>query len=521
MEVLTGATGVTIDRSHFSNVGRDQYNNYTIRQTIVQTGHKRRVDRGLLKLSEFTEVKRGDIYKDTNVCHSWKLFSNGKDETEAAIYYAEINTAGSFGQRKFTIKAYHGRNAKKEWERDFLKCYKDWTGDIPLFGYNRSPEVPLLIFYGELVPFAHIQNQVGNVGRFYLELLKNALGCSRDEVWLDPIKGRFCRGPAGPQCLVWFDQFDHVAVPSDAEFLKEDVVIRYFSSIKYDSGLLGGLHYSSHTEVIEVPEVIPRFPIVISSLTNSVIAFARDVRWWSCKGCLGGEQMMSDGATRFRLAGNRRYIEGRSNGETHAWLSQALSVFRAHNIQLGENYANYNLIYPSFRLTGTLQRSKCQRQRRRLYEPIYFFVLPSPSFHTPFYFWTLDPLGRYSLSPAMCKYLGLPLKISLNVMRFQESWPTKVYEQISAYQIARGFDPKTTDFARSFGFPVFEIVAPQNRFQDVHIEEANNCESDGDDGRVDSVSTQPVATRGSLLNTLFGSFTWEAVEGSGISAVAI
>ncbi|KAG7098161.1 hypothetical protein E1B28_000130 [Marasmius oreades] len=132
MEVFTGASNVNIGNGNFTSIGRDQINYYTTQTTIVQTrdkkrkigssppelskkrrGKKRKICSGLLELSEFTEIKRGDIYKDKDICYFWQLCSNGKDNTEAAVYHADINITGPFGQKKFTVKEYRGRNAKK------------------------------------------------------------------------------------------------------------------------------------------------------------------------------------------------------------------------------------------------------------------------------------------------------------------------------------------------------------------------------------------------------------------------
>ncbi|KAF9257388.1 hypothetical protein L218DRAFT_1006252 [Marasmius fiardii PR-910] len=121
--------------------------------TIVEKGEK--IYRGLLELSEFTEVKRGDIHKHGNMCYSWRLCSNGKDDTEAAVYHAEIIIVGPFGQKKYTVKTYHGQNRKREWRQDLVRCSRDWHGDVLLFGYNKS-SVPLLIFYGGMGLFPEI-----------------------------------------------------------------------------------------------------------------------------------------------------------------------------------------------------------------------------------------------------------------------------------------------------------------------------------------------------------------------------
>ncbi|KAF9258704.1 hypothetical protein L218DRAFT_840261, partial [Marasmius fiardii PR-910] len=75
-----------------------------------------------------------------------------------------------------------------------------------------------------------------------------------------------------------------------------------------------------------------------------------------------------------------------------------------------------------------------------------------------FYFWSHDPTGRNPLSRSMCKYLGLPFKLSSSVISRQRTWPTKVYKTLHDYQIASGYDPRTTDFARFMGYQPWKVV---------------------------------------------------------------
>ncbi|KAF9262412.1 hypothetical protein L218DRAFT_403507 [Marasmius fiardii PR-910] len=164
-------------------------------------------------------------------------------------------------------------------------------------------------------------------------------------------------------------------------------------------------------------------------------------------------------------------------------------------------------------------------------KPTYLFLLPSPSPTRHFYFWSHDPFGRIPLSRDRCKYLGLPFELSIQVEYYRHSWPTEVYKTILEYQIARGFDPITTDFARSRGSPMFKVVPPENRFQevveeDIQIKGSTNT-SVSPVSAVDSIQstrptpTQPVGMMRALLGALICPLTLETVEESGISALAI
>ncbi|KAF9252432.1 hypothetical protein L218DRAFT_729930 [Marasmius fiardii PR-910] len=168
MEVLANATKVTISKSPFSNVGRDQYSGCTIHQHLARARGGRGIRENLPRLEEFNEVKQGSIIKDKDIGEPWLLCSSG-ETIETAIYTAMIIP---FGSEMFTVRAYNGgRKARKKWRGDFLKCSNDWRRDIPLFGYSKS-SVPLLIFHGELVPIVHIEKGLGDVGHLCLEFMR-------------------------------------------------------------------------------------------------------------------------------------------------------------------------------------------------------------------------------------------------------------------------------------------------------------------------------------------------------------
>ncbi|KAF9257281.1 hypothetical protein L218DRAFT_879823, partial [Marasmius fiardii PR-910] len=85
-----------------------------------------------------------------------------------------------------------------------------------------------------------------------------------------------------------------------------------------------------------------------------------------------------------------------------------------------------------------------------------------PSSDRHFCFWSHDPTGQNSLPPDMCNYLGLPFKLSLNVRYYKRAWPTESYKILHDYQIARGFDPRTMDFAQFMEYPTWEVAPPEN-----------------------------------------------------------
>ncbi|KAL0566181.1 hypothetical protein V5O48_015836 [Marasmius crinis-equi] len=131
----------------------------------------------------------------------------------------------------------------------------------------------------------------------------------------------------------------------------------------------------------------------------------------------------------------------------------------------------------------------CERRRQ---QTIYLFIRrPSAANCAPprdrgirsksLHYWSLDESGRTPLGAVECYYFGLPRRFrpsqplvegyhtpkahrpkSKHHYSLQYSWDKKAYKAIREYQVARGFDPTTSDFARHLGYPIYKVVARDN-----------------------------------------------------------
>ncbi|KAK7026077.1 hypothetical protein VNI00_015723, partial [Paramarasmius palmivorus] len=115
--------------------------------------------------------------------------------------------------------------------------------------------------------------------------------------------------------------------------------------------------------------------------------------------------------------------------------------------------------------------------------PIYLFIYPPPSSiseliswekeHTQTYFWSLDENGQSEMSEEECGQWGIPVLEKSIDWRFMglRSCPTNVYTGLRKWQVARGFDPSTANWAQSLGYPELEIIGGKEeeaRFEGVH-----------------------------------------------------
>ncbi|KAF9263826.1 hypothetical protein L218DRAFT_841158, partial [Marasmius fiardii PR-910] len=65
------------------------------------------------------------------------------------------------------------------------------------------------------------------------------------------------------------------------------------------------------------------------------------------------------------------------------------------------------------------------------------------------HYWSLDPSGQTSISEGKCRELGLPTQLLLLWYSvYKKCFSTETYKTIHRWQVERGFDPKTTDFAQ-------------------------------------------------------------------------
>ncbi|KAK1219191.1 hypothetical protein PQX77_018101 [Marasmius sp. AFHP31] len=65
------------------------------------------------------------------------------------------------------------------------------------------------------------------------------------------------------------------------------------------------------------------------------------------------------------------------------------------------------------------------------------------------------------MSEAQHTALGLPCFYNYVTPLGPDYWKAEIYDLVRQWQVAKGFDPTTTDFARSMGHPIVEIL-PQD-----------------------------------------------------------
>ncbi|KAL0066719.1 hypothetical protein AAF712_006324 [Marasmius tenuissimus] len=205
-------------------------------------------------------------------------------------------------------------------------------------------------------------------------------------------------------------------------------------------------------------------PNVTLTLGNTIIVAGGTVSQGG--GCIWESTEMGNGLTRFSLivdGGRHLSLTPDISCQRNAWLAQAPSVFHSQGISFNDDLSQYELIMPQ--MTGTLSSSRKAKRRRMQCPPIYLFITPRPTTT----FWSFDPTGQTSISNDLCRYLGLPFKV-LSRCFWSFYGSSEGYKLLRDYQIVRGFDPTTTDFARHCGYldPLYQPVKMEaGRFEDI------------------------------------------------------
>ncbi|ESK82522.1 hypothetical protein Moror_14389 [Moniliophthora roreri MCA 2997] len=238
-------------------------------------------------------------------------------------------------------------------------------------------------------------------------------------------------------------------------------------------------------------------------------------KWWDVDG-FAEETRIDGGLTRFKLIDQGGKVSLRAEFDRretfrNGWFTQSSHVFDL--LKTTGHQESFFVVDPPWpQLRSTQQEytaydgppapsDPCSAVEES--QPIYLFLHPPPMTVSEFiswigghtHFWSFDEDGRSRIPEDEWARWGIPILTPYtNSSILLYSWPTHIYSALRNWQIARGSDPSTADWARERGYPEFEIVGAKK------------------DGRLKEISEQPGKSRWNWL--------WTAIPGSDISAFA-
>ncbi|KAK7060774.1 hypothetical protein VNI00_000506 [Paramarasmius palmivorus] len=475
--------------------------------------------------------------------------------------------------RAFTSISYHGEDAFKLWREDFTKYTQlSDSATLQLFGVNKS-NIPALIFYDDWIPIGHIYRTGMFWTNVYFNLLSKSLQCDVTDLWLNMQRGHIASGPRGPPCNIACEQLLYTLrdVPTSVDMLKDDSMIKYLcnqetkyldfdvlfhaycGNIDSESTYIGGIQSCNECEEYEDDVDLPRphyhcdfgdldisfntdphYDILgsiesprldtVYSGAYDALARMRGNGMWRCQqgsGAFLEPTLMEGGWTRFKVS-LEKFDEDQSfsfdfySPHELAWLSQAYAVFNVHRDIDEESCFMIDAI-----VILELRRRQCRPHSSEFTSNgvLYLFIKSLPSWLSGFErwlndhisFWSVEEDGSNQIAEMDCQYIGLPKVTPVDAAYSLTSWPKYSYEAIRRWQVARGFEPTTVDFARSCGYPSFELVLKKSEQIEEVVEEVLQ----------DSSVVHGSTAEEEKPSWLGRWWSWTATPGSDISAFAV
>ncbi|KAK1215932.1 hypothetical protein PQX77_021444 [Marasmius sp. AFHP31] len=349
------------------------------------------------------------------------------------------------------------------------------------------------------------------------------VGANSDHLWIRPQTGQICLGPAGPDHRRRFSLWD--PVPRDSLDPKlPPLPLSMYNNLTFLDPVVKNtpsefvLNTLSHEYTLTYSDSIADYDCYYHGLFSSCrqpVARFTGISWdfdfdylYHNPGYIEKPESitMEDGRIRLTISNHRiRTLIFSFHTEFLgiAWLSQAAHVFNVLGTprEEWEDYAVlrdpriFLRLHPDIDHTYIpFNRSQCIDTQIDAPE-CYLFVLPPPQLpdtspdlaawrRAPvesLYYWSLDPTGDSRMPKVQRTALGLPsFHQSIEPLcPLGHHWKAEIYDLARQWQEAQGFDPTTTDFARSIGEPILEILPQdENRFE--------NCAEDDEDSKTES-----------------------------------
>uniref|UniRef100_A0A0W0F9X3 Uncharacterized protein n=1 Tax=Moniliophthora roreri TaxID=221103 RepID=A0A0W0F9X3_MONRR len=516
-----GASRFIIEGGSFTNIARDQHN--YVQGNLVQYVNGEKGERTIW--DEFTRIPLGKIRIKKTLTRTKARRTDFKDRSWRNVdAHRTVNIASIQGEDKdseFLHITYSGPDASETFHRDFQQFshVRDVTV-AQLFGYNDGQfALPALIFYDALVPVAHIfeRNGFSPLLYTYLDYLFGVMHTGTmdfGELWLHPRTGMLCTGPfvdySGVQSFT-ASGFKTNSVTSDEcpslslqTYSDSNTLISFLTHTLSTQDIIKGIccTYKLTWEKVSnknAQSVLSCLSGTVYSRTHHriIAQWPGDMEKWHYKpwGVRGlPDEMqeswvnMGDGLVRITvLPLNIQHLQDQEFGVGYdlvsseewwdSWLSQAHSILSQCGFQESDledcsimDGLWLSLQYEDKHSTQTSSNASTDK-------PVYLFILPIPYPSDPEttwnswlqglkYFWSFDPSGNKKIPEDIRLSLGLPSFTSW--LEFPHCWWDCItYNALHQLHVIKGFNPTTTAFAQSLGYPLLEVIGDEACFEEI------------------------------------------------------
>ncbi|KAI3614076.1 hypothetical protein WG66_010805 [Moniliophthora roreri] len=460
-------------------------------------------------ISKYSKIPTGRIHLLNKICSYTPMYNHNPLQASQSIHVAQIPTLCR--DSGFLCVSYSGPDAYEAFRLEFLK----FKPLIPLAHVlDRHKQSPLLRLYfscqWDLFDHSVLSKDSVDSGIVRIHFVSRP-SLDLRLLWVQPRTGRLCVGPSGPEIR---DQFMLAALPSPVvevcksadplpiQAYKDRDVVQYFSRAISDEDFIDWFFTKAHLNVIhsDVTEEEAQLlslsdGTIHSGCQNRIIARCKEasrfctwkltyihvspceieetrvhmvdgsIRYASLR--LSGLHVTENdcrftvtSSERFRICFGYEFGDYRIIGTLlRSWLSQAPRVFK--HLHMPADYARHCSMTRKVYLFLDGKGPEFASQRN----PWFLFVRPFPSTSNSqpdFAAWIRGELHHWSLAasgqmPVPEQLLGLSIA-KPKIIVFSYSWDDIIYDSASRIQEFKGFNPDTTDFARSLQLPTFQAM---------------------------------------------------------------
>uniref|UniRef100_A0A0W0GDN8 Protein kinase domain-containing protein n=1 Tax=Moniliophthora roreri TaxID=221103 RepID=A0A0W0GDN8_MONRR len=543
MAYLQGSSDFTIQGKQFTNLQGFHHINHFSGILVVQQASMTEKEPTIW--DEYKQIRNCDLYLtrlvDTEVVTRHDAETGQRLRAHRVISVAKLYDDKD--NHEFLHVQYHGQDAYKEFKRDFRQFSSiKHPNFVQLYGYNNAHRtLPALIFCDGAVPPIPLERIICARGRpssilfayFSYQLGMQHLAGNNydsvfaiDQLWIEPRSSALLRGP---HIQSHYGDWAVPAIRSNStssynftplRFQTYDdtqSILDYLTKSLATRTILQGIHWSHGDPVFEETDVsvLPSLHTVYNRRHGKPIARWAKVKFrhqlqYVCDvpdAIREGQIVMADGSVRFTVTQtDLQHFEAitltytpSSAEETSvfvdSWLTQAHGVFSQLGIHRGEceEYCllhGFHLSFHRFEECALREGNTNIAQDTR---PVYLFIRPVPQpsdggeicrfwAKSRKYYWSLDESGIHDpkMSEATQKSMGLPSFASkINVIH--RGWVRDAYGVVQKIHSVHGFNPVTTDLARSLGLPILDVISDDDRFKDCEDFEVDLPASEGFD----------------------------------------
>ncbi|KAE9387896.1 hypothetical protein BT96DRAFT_454970 [Gymnopus androsaceus JB14] len=440
----------------------------------------------------------------------------------------------SINKRKYLTITYTGHQVQERWSRDFqlfsqARSLHSWQ----LFGFTDSVDSPSLIFhYQELLPLEKFYNDSSPILKAYLFGLYCHFGSQRrkpDNTSTPSYMG----GHSERSFNIWTSKPFHLPlIPLPHTYRQDTQIIQQMTLIDFDKFLCQTVDLpisiplgdSTQSPVYQLGSVYYNRNSLLGCLPITSGFSPGPVPWKSLKRYSNGIEIATDkgwNRTKYKLQDiygkHHEYYSYACFDDSSgallncSWISQAAYVLSQWGLNMDPSH--YRNVWVIQRIEYRLRLDPFELGRKPfmpaflaaldvfLFLPLMILDERGAFYASEKPFWSFDPSGETKVSERSASFIGLSKFSETLHLRTGVSGPGRsnyvAVEAIRDYQILKGYDLYTNQYAKDQGYPLFRPCNGKGPLTDKNSESAGSSSESSKDptelgGDSGSIMSHPV-----------------------------